>query len=127
MSSTGLHETLLISTSRWPAVRRASLVTQSSSNLKFLRQGPSFLSGQDPIPKQTPPILCVVEDTILVPIKKRKSHLSLNRVRPLEHVVNLLEVVGARDDSRSVALRLEVLLQMRLLAQITQLKDSIST
>lgn len=101
-------------------------VTQSSSKLKFSCAGvPSFLSGQDPIPKQTPPILCVLEDTILIP-KKCKSYLSLNGVRPLEHVVDLLEVISAWDDSRRVALRLEVLLQMRLLAQIAQLAVSIS-
>ena len=48
--------------------------------------------------------------------------LGLDRVLALEHVVNLVEVVGARGDGRGVTLGGEVLLEMGLLAEVTVLR-----
>lgn len=52
--------------------------------------------------------------------------LCLDRVLALEHVVDLLEVVGTRGDGRDLALGGVVLLEMGLLAQVTHLYTMVS-
>lgn len=49
------------------------------------------------------------------------KRLRLDGVGALEHIINLLQVVGARSDGGRVSSRLEVLLQVGLLAQVAHL------
>lgn len=56
--------------------------------------------------------------------RSKMGKLSLDGVLPLEHLVNLLEVVGAREDPVGGALGLVALLEMSLLAEVAHLMRS---
>lgn len=52
-----------------------------------------------------------------------QKYLCLDGVGSLEHVINLLQVVGTWNDGRGITSGLEVLLQVGLLAQIAHLEN----